>query len=335
MKFVSLSVILLLTTATCLLAQYNGGAGSGTISETITAPPDVRVSYPGHSFCTTSSPVNALQTGPHGGKFSFFPAGLTLDTITGVVTPGISTIGTYTIVYSLVAAAGCSASDTTTISIATIIRTTQDPVICQGDTFSVGTKTYTTSGTYSDTLTSGLGCDSIVTTNLNIIPRPVISLGNDTMLCRGHSIILTPGTGFSSYMWSDSSTLSTLLVTEPGRYSVTVFQGLCSASDSLFIDNCSSELWIPNAFTPDEDGKNDRFKPVSQAFIRSYQVVVFDRWGQQVYESNDILSGWDGTYKGKPCPEGVYLFKINYSTGSESAPSAPKEKRGTITILRK
>jgi gliding motility-associated-like protein len=333
MKKFTIYYILLLAFPINLLAQYNGGIGRGAISEAITAPPDVKIAYPVTSFCKVSSPVSVTQTGTKGGTYSAFPSGLTLDAATGLITPGTSTIGTYTVIYIVPAAAGCSASDSLIINILTTITTNQDPVICQGDSIIVGTNYYSVAGTYKDTLTSYFGCDSIVTTNLTLIPKPIISLGNDTILCPGHSIVLTPGPGFSKYEWSDGTGSSNLVVTEPGYYSVTVYEGLCSAADTILIDNCGNELWVPNAFTPDNDGINDRFKPLSQGIIRSYRILIFNRWGQQVYESNDALSGWDGTFKGQPCPEEVYFYLIYYSVGSEPAGSVEKEKRGTVRLL--
>ncbi|HEX7411590.1 MAG TPA: gliding motility-associated C-terminal domain-containing protein, partial [Bacteroidales bacterium] len=230
---------------------------------------------------------------------------------------------------------GCDSIITTLLTVNPNVQTL--PLIksiCEGETFTVGTHDYSKAGNYIDVLKTSLGCDSTVTTNLTVNPLPLVSLGDDQLLCPGDSIILTPGNAFKSYLWSDGSVLSNLKVTISGNYAVNVFDGLCSASDDIVIDECDPELWVPNAFTPDNNDLNDCFKPVSPGIIKSYQIFIFNRWGQQLYESNDAYAGWDGTFKREPCPGGVYTYIIEYSTGTDTATFKQRVKRGTVMLLR-
>ena len=93
-----------------------------------------------------------------------------------------------------------------------------------------------------------------------------------------------------------------------------------------------STFYIPNAFTPGADGKNDDFKPLSIGLDpSSYQLEIFDRWGELFFVTNNINEGWDGTYKGRPVQTDVYVWKIN---SKEQASKRRINKIGHVTVLR-
>jgi gliding motility-associated-like protein len=78
-----------------------------------------------------------------------------------------------------------------------------------------------------------------------------------------------------------------------------------------------AKIFVPNAFTPNGDTKNEVFIPRAILIfnqtgnpILDYKFEVYNRWGEQVFFSNDVNTGWDGTYKGEPCQEGHYLYKV-------------------------
>lgn len=72
-----------------------------------------------------------------------------------------------------------------------------------------------------------------------------------------------------------------------------------------------SILQMPNAFSPNGDGINDIYKAKSgYQGITEFRAIIFNRWGQKLYEWNDPAEGWDGTYKGKPVKEGVYFVLV-------------------------
>jgi gliding motility-associated-like protein len=89
---------------------------------------------------------------------------------------------------------------------------------------------------------------------------------------------------------------------------------------------------IPNAFSPNDDGFNDKFRIFyadDSVLLESF--VVFNRFGQVLFETNDLVASWDGKYKNISCPEGVYVFMIAYKIiGKEGVHS----KRGTVTLVR-
>jgi gliding motility-associated-like protein len=97
------------------------------------------------------------------------------------------------------------------------------------------------------------------------------------------------------------------------------------------IVNEVSIIYIPNSFTPNNDGLNDIFKPEC-SFVREdgYSLKIFNRWGEEIFYSNEILLGWDGNYKGQAAPAGTYSYIILY----ENLFGQQFKKIGSISILR-
>ncbi|MFA6261345.1 MAG: T9SS type B sorting domain-containing protein [Bacteroidia bacterium] len=90
-----------------------------------------------------------------------------------------------------------------------------------------------------------------------------------------------------------------------------------------------SRLWVPNAFTPGKDEINDSFKAITYN-IRIGSIRIYDKWGKELYYSDDLSKGWDGNYGGKPCPADVYTYSIQYiKRGGQ-----PDEQSGTVTLFR-
>ncbi len=99
-----------------------------------------------------------------------------------------------------------------------------------------------------------------------------------------------------------------------------------------------SQLWVPNVFTPNKDGNNEVFIPSAILVynktgnpILDYHMEIYNRWGEKVFESFDVHQGWDGTFEGKPCQEGHYLYKIK-ALSLDGAKNFNLE--GVITLLR-
>jgi len=92
-------------------------------------------------------------------------------------------------------------------------------------------------------------------------------------------------------------------------------------------------FYLPNAFTPNGDGLNDEFKPVQRYdLVKRYHLYIYNRWGQFIFETSDINTGWDGTYKGKPAEQGAYVYKIVYTAASTG--TAPQSVEGSVMVVR-
>ncbi len=72
-------------------------------------------------------------------------------------------------------------------------------------------------------------------------------------------------------------------------------------------------VFVPNSFTPNRDNLNDVFIPKLQG-VMEYELQVFNRWGQLIFETDNLKTGWDGSYNNSPSPEGVYIWKIKAKT---------------------
>ena len=90
-------------------------------------------------------------------------------------------------------------------------------------------------------------------------------------------------------------------------------------------------LYIPNSFTPNNDGVNDYFRVIGDQLLR-FELNVFDRWGELVYHSTDITEAWNGSHMGGDyyAPNGVYIYQVKAKGFNSDA----IEKQGTVTLLR-
>lgn len=166
-------------------------------------------------------------------------------------------------------------------------------------------------------------------------PPPTGFLGKgDTTVCYTDSTILNATAGFgATYLWQDGSTKPTFRVTKPGNYSVTVTNacGPTILNKIVNFSACSDSLFIPTAFTPNGDGRNDEFKPVYYYTIgKQYNLTVFNRFGQLLFTSNNIAKGWDGTYKGILQPIDTYIYQVSYRRRNDKTYYA----KGTVTLIR-
>ena len=93
-------------------------------------------------------------------------------------------------------------------------------------------------------------------------------------------------------------------------------------------DSCS--VWIPSAFTPDNDSRNDSWTWHGECRPEEFSIQVFNRWGELVFASTDPLDSWDGTYRGTSSPSGVYVYRVGYRLPYQKR----KEVMGSITLAR-
>lgn len=194
----------------------------------------------------------------------------------------------------------------------------------------------TEAGTYIATVSNNCGneSDTIIISKNDL---PFVNLGNDTSFCDGELVLNAP-VEMRSYIWSTGSQSSSITVTTEGTYSVKITDSNgCSGSDAINItSNCANDLWIPNAFTPNNDGVNDVFLVRGNPRNTTIEkFVIYNRWGNKVFEVNnalpdDITNGWDGKYKGDLAPFEVYGYEVitRFSNGEK------KTLKGNVTLLK-
>ena len=148
------------------------------------------------------------------------------------------------------------------------------------------------------------------------------SAGNDTIIVKGESVQFN-ATGGNNYLWSppiylDNPTISNPLGVYPDtgifNYTLRVTSAYgCEGYDTIqvWVVN-QAAFFLPTAFTPNGDGKNDIFRPVAVGYRSISFFRVYNRWGQQVYFGHDITDGWDGTFERRQCDIGTYYWQIGY-----------------------
>lgn len=186
-------------------------------------------------------------------------------------------------------------------------------------------------------VTDASGCPDTAYYELkNIIDPPYIFIGADTIICNGAEITLNKNNtakGVDSYLWQDNSTEPQINIRNEGRYYVEVFNGCGMSADSIEIRLKDCSLWFPSGFTPNSDGLNDIAKIFSKNIndITGYELIIVNRFGEVVFQTNDVLQGWDGNYKGYPSTIGTYYYMIKYTINGVDEAQFIK---GDLTLIR-
>lgn len=206
-----------------------------------------------------------------------------------------------------------------------------DTTLCQGETFRLGNQDFSADGFYQVRLNSVSGCDSLVNLNL-AFTAPEPDLGLDSTLCDGLVRLLSPG-NFESYLWKNGSTEKVIIANQPDEYWVQVWDSInCTAYDTILLEPCIL-IQIPSAFSPNNDQINDVFKPTYelQSQLHFYEMLIFNRWGERIFQSSEIDFGWDGRHQNEFVKSGLYNFIIYYQQNSKSQ---QHKIIGTISVLR-
>jgi gliding motility-associated-like protein len=147
--------------------------------------------------------------------------------------------------------------------------------------------------------------------------------GNDTIIVKEEKVQFNAHGG-TKYSWAPPDHLSDTDIYNPvgyfpdtGRYTYFVHVVSpygCEGTDTMTVRVVNQAAFlVPSAFTPNGDGINDYFKPVSVGYRNLKYFRVFNRWGQNVYYSTELEMGWDGTYKGQNADMGTYFWEICYT----------------------
>jgi gliding motility-associated-like protein len=123
-----------------------------------------------------------------------------------------------------------------------------------------------------------------------------------------------------------------------GKYTIQLIAQLSCGFDTTFkeieivdctIDTTNIQTFLPNVFTPNNDLLNDVFKMISNKNLEQFNLVIYNRWGQEVFSTNNYEQGWNGQYQDNDCPDGVYFYLISYSYKKNNYSTC-----GTVTLLR-
>ena len=249
----------------------------------------------------------------------------------------------------MVNANGCIAKDTVTIGYKNnpVVYLGNDTTICLGDSYLLNATYDNATYEWQDGSTQPVflvdkpgsyyvavdfnGCFARDTVRINYLDKPQFTLGSDTTICQGETIILQPHLNTSAnYLWQDGSSQLTFAVKDTGVYTLQAGNICGSSSAQVEIKPGVCGLLLPNGFTPNGDGLNDIFRVKYILPVKAFDLSIFNRYGEKVFETIDISKGWDGTYQGNPQPEGSYVWVVRL-TGSNNVTQTSK---GVITLLK-
>ena len=168
--------------------------------------------------------------------------------------------------------------------------------------------------------TDEFGCTGSATVFVDVFPNPTVYTDPDIQTFTGDDVEFSAyGSGTGSYYWSPPVYLScpscqttTASALENMSYVVTFTdENGCVAQDVIHIA-IDAIIFLPNTFTPDQDQFNPTFKPKGENIVE-FHMIIFNRWGEIMFETYNFEMGWDGTYGGKVCPDGTYIWVIEYT----------------------
>ncbi len=192
---------------------------------------------------------------------------------------------------------------------------------------------------YKVTATNSFGCSDSAFVPITVYENPVSRAGPDKIILDGDTTSLNGAVSGTdvNYYWSpslymnDSHSLAPL-VNPPEEIDYTLYAvstvGCGTATDDVKI-SVYKNIFIPNAFTPNNDGINDVFHIIPYENYKLNKFSIYDRWGKLMFETNDARIGWNGTFNGTPAPAGIYIYYIELQNRQKKI-----RKKGTVLLLR-
>ncbi|MFK7969434.1 MAG: gliding motility-associated C-terminal domain-containing protein [Bacteroidia bacterium] len=183
----------------------------------------------------------------------------------------------------------------------------------------------------------GTGRDTV---DIALFQKPMVDFGNDTVICPRRPLTLDTRSdaGGLTYRWYDGSTNDVRNIHEAGTYTLEL-ENLCGiAKDSITIrvdeSTCVCQAFVPNIFTPNGDGTNDYFVVETGCNPVQYELRVFDRWGDLMFQTLNPRQYWEGqAQKGAACSEGVYFYVLSFIP-QDLEQGGRQIVKGTVTLLR-
>lgn len=251
---------------------------------------------------------------------------------------------------------GCQWGDSLSISVydlPVVVANASTLGVCEGESltvFGAGAQSYiwdpaavfdnvsfipTQADTYVVIGTDQNNCKEMDSIFVDFYPIVPFTLPADTSICPQNPISIGANAIFQIYNWSTGAYSPIIQVNTADSIwlEVTDING-CTYTDYMLIElrnDCFPTLYIPTAFTPDGDEHNSIFN-IQGSDIYTYQMQIFNRWGELLFVTEDMSIGWDGTYAGKLCSEGIYTYVVRYSFVQEMGDT--QVVRGIVSLLR-
>ena len=174
---------------------------------------------------------------------------------------------------------------------------------------------------YQVIATLPLGCSDTAWAAIDLFPSPWVSAGSDITIDYGDNAQLS-AQGNGAFSWSPAENISCVTCPSPivfpfssTSYTVTLVDtNGCVATDvvQVFVDGT---LYVPNTFTPNGDGINDGFRVLATE-VKTYRLIIFNRWGEEIYRTDKLYDSWDGRYNGTESPIDTYVWRVDLTEES-------------------
>jgi gliding motility-associated-like protein len=348
-------------TTNYIVTGFNGVCtASASILLQVVPQPDITVTSPEYQICYgKSTPITASGAQ----NFTWSPStGLSNTTGSNVVASPASNVNYTVIGYNQNGTVFCTQQMSYSIIIVPIADAQVSPsvAICQGaKTTLIASGGNTAAWSPTIGLNTGIGggvvaspnvsteytvnvsydgfCGSDAVVFVKVNPNPTVTAGRDTTINMERPMFLS-AVGSGTMTWADGEEIMCRVCPNsqvfPQRNSCYTIETIndfgCKAKDEMCIEVTKEfGIYVPNAFSPNGDGINDEFL-ASGYNISDFTMDVFDRWGEKLFSSKEITSGWKGDYKNIPCEVAVYVYKITY----KGMDGKKVNKIGHITISR-
>jgi gliding motility-associated-like protein len=331
-----------------------GCISTDTITIQFQAPPSITITP--DAFLCPGETVDISATVPNM-RSILWSNGVTDTTQT------ISIQGSYTA--TLTDSVYCVVTDSVFVDFApqSIVELGNDTVICDGEPImlvpyvsSIGTFLWSdgstdetlivaNSGMYQLDILDGNGCPASDSVYVGVLTSLVPNLPTDTTICQDVILRLNAYQPTAeTYLWTGESAFyqqndvydTVFIITYPGIYTLEMTNQCGGLTQYLEVkkENCTCEPFIPNVFTPNEDGRNDIFQVFANCEIQEFRMEIYDRWGARLFTANDALDGWDGTANGSKLAPSVYIYRIEYTAADKNGNPITTTKHGSFTLIR-
>jgi gliding motility-associated-like protein len=213
---------------------------------------------------------------------------------------------------------GCDSIITTNLYVIPLDTVFEQVTICYDETYFAGGQNQNTSGVYYDIIPVTVGCDTVLSTTLTVIQPVYTDL--DSVVCLKEYYFENNEKFNGPYGFND-----TLISVQTGCDSILIYNISVSEADSC---NCES-FYIPNAFSPNGDGLNEVHYIYGGCF-EDFYFIVYNRWGDKVFESSNQRAGWNGSFNGNILDPGVFVFYFKAVTITNQIVM----RKGSITLVR-
>lgn len=191
-----------------------------------------------------------------------------------------------------------------------------------------------TTGTYYVQVTDYNDCKGSDTTKIiSIVAKVKNFLPADTSICVYETINLQANKNFTTYLWNTNSITPAIIITQPGTYWLRVTDNKnCVNVDSIIVNSkqCLKGLYVPTAFSPNGDSKNDKLRAQLFGNIKKFEFNIYNRYGQLIFSTKDVNEGWDGHIKSVMQNSGSFVWICKYQLAGESE----KVAHGMFTLLK-